>query len=108
MGDGQHIWAAAEWLMFVRNLFVREEADTLILGAGVRTEWLEAGPIQFGATLTPHGPVSLELTLRERIIHARVTGTWRDRAPRRELRVPGFVPVIISAGNPATEFSLSR
>ncbi len=25
MGDGQHIWAAAEWLMLMRNLFVREE-----------------------------------------------------------------------------------
>ena len=25
MGDGQHVWAAAEWMMMMRNCFVREE-----------------------------------------------------------------------------------
>jgi len=29
MGDGQHVWAAAEWLMIVRHCFVREEGDHL-------------------------------------------------------------------------------
>lgn len=27
MGDGQHGWAAAEWVQLVRNLFVREEGE---------------------------------------------------------------------------------
>ena len=27
MGDGQHAWASAEWLLMMRALFVREEAD---------------------------------------------------------------------------------
>ncbi|MFP5344729.1 MAG: hypothetical protein ACLGGU_03675, partial [Gammaproteobacteria bacterium] len=31
MGDGQHVWAAAEWVLMIRNCFVREEEDRLIL-----------------------------------------------------------------------------
>ena len=41
MGDGQHIWAAAEWALMIRNLFVREEGDKLVLGAGLFPRWLE-------------------------------------------------------------------
>ncbi|MDX1698026.1 MAG: hypothetical protein R3308_07040, partial [Thiohalobacterales bacterium] len=32
MGDGQHVWAAAEWLLMLRNCFVREEGERLIIG----------------------------------------------------------------------------
>src|SRR6185436_19157557 len=41
MGDGQHVWAAAEWIMMVRNCFVLEEASSnrLILGAGIPIAW---------------------------------------------------------------------
>ena len=35
MGDGQHGWAAAEWVMMMRNCFVREEGDRLIIGSGI-------------------------------------------------------------------------
>lgn len=56
MGDGQHAWAAAEWILMMRNLFVREEGDTLILGSGIFPEWLEeAGDLGFGPTLIPGG-----------------------------------------------------
>jgi hypothetical protein len=42
MGDGQHVWAAAEWLLMLRNCFVREEpaADGLILASGIPQAWL--------------------------------------------------------------------
>jgi hypothetical protein len=43
MGDGQHGWAAAEWVLMIRNLFVREEGKKLILGSGVFPRWLENG-----------------------------------------------------------------
>jgi len=29
MGDGQHVWAAAEWVLMMRNCFVREEGARL-------------------------------------------------------------------------------
>src|SRR5690606_6150598 len=41
MGDGQHAWAAAEWIMMIRNSFVFEEEfeDKLVVGAGLSPEW---------------------------------------------------------------------
>src|SRR5690606_18537012 len=39
MGDGQHGWAAAEWIMMIRNAFVREESDRLIIGSGLLGSW---------------------------------------------------------------------
>ncbi|MGC9490071.1 MAG: hypothetical protein ACP5CD_02440 [Thermovirgaceae bacterium] len=61
MGDGQHGWAAAEWAMLIRNLFVREEGMTLVLGSGILPEWIESGrPLSFGPTKTPFGPVSIK------------------------------------------------
>jgi hypothetical protein len=61
MGDGQHGWASAEWAMIIRNLFVREEGRTLVLGSGILPEWIESGcPLFFGPTRTPFGPVSVK------------------------------------------------
>jgi hypothetical protein len=58
MGDGQHGWAAAEWIMMMRNLFIREEGDTLVLGSGIFPRWLEQQvPLSFGPTLVPGGAV---------------------------------------------------
>jgi hypothetical protein len=65
MGDGQHGWAAAEWAMLIRNLFVREEGRTLVLGSGILPEWIESGcPLFFGPTRTPFGPVSVKIFLK--------------------------------------------
>ena len=38
MGDGQHVWAAAEWIIMVRNLFIREEGNTLLFGIKKSTD----------------------------------------------------------------------
>src|SRR6185503_7644675 len=35
MGDGEHVWAAAEWILLMRNCFVREEGDSLVVGSGI-------------------------------------------------------------------------
>jgi hypothetical protein len=62
MGDGQHGWAAAEWLMMIRNLFVREEDDTLIVGSGIFPEWIESGrKIVFGPSLVAGGRMTVRL-----------------------------------------------
>jgi hypothetical protein len=92
MGDGQHVWAAAEWLMMLRNLFVREEADTLVIGSGIRPEWLASGePLSIEKTLTPAGPVSVRFSPGagdERQLQ--IEGSWRRTAPRLDIRVPGY------------------
>lgn len=60
MGDGQHAWAAAEWIMMIKHLFIREEGDTLILGSGIFPEWLEKdGCLAFGPTLIPGGNLTV-------------------------------------------------
>ncbi|MCC6491692.1 MAG: hypothetical protein IT424_01585 [Pirellulales bacterium] len=62
MGDGQHGWAAAEWAMMIRNQFVREEGDRLIVGSGLFAEWLESdAEVSFGPTLTPLGAVTVTI-----------------------------------------------
>ncbi len=109
MGDGQHVWAAAEWLMIVRNCFLREEPDRLILGSGLRRGWFKHQPVvSFGPAPTRFGPLSLTMTR---------TGTgptkglqicwqadWHDRAPPIEVHVLGSTPVTAEAG--CSEISL--
>ena len=60
MGDGQHVWASAEWVMMLRNCFVYEEEnpERLVVGAGVLPNWISPGQsIRFGPTPTKWGPV---------------------------------------------------
>jgi hypothetical protein len=90
MGDGQHGWAAAEWAMMIRNMFVREESDRLIVGSGLLAEWLEPGEeLHFGPTPTPWGPVSIRV--EREAVHAAIAvdATWRRQAPRVDVAIPG-------------------
>ncbi len=100
MGDGQHGWAAAEWVMMIRNCFVREEADHLVIGSGLLPEWLEPGePLAFGPTLTAWGAVAIRLTGNRVEIDAQ----WRDEIPMFHLRVPGFKPREAAGGERVIE-----
>lgn len=92
MGDGHHVWASAEWVLMVRNCFVREEGDRLILCAGVPERWLEQeAPIRFGpaptgfgtitVTIQPHPGAPPEVTW---------TGSWHREEPTVEVRLPGW------------------
>jgi hypothetical protein len=94
MGDGQHGWAAAEWIMMIRNLFVREEEECLIVGSGIFPEWVEADEgISFGPTLTPYGPVTVETSKTAEGRLLRVDARWRGDMPAVEVRVPGYQAV---------------
>jgi len=92
MGDGQHGWAAAEWVMMIRNLFVREEGKGLILGSGVLPRWLDNGrSVGFGPTLTPFGSVRVALCPEPRGVFLNIDAIWHnDSPPRLEIHVPGF------------------
>ena len=88
MGDGQHGWAAGEWIMMMRNAFVREEARILVIGSGILPEWLD-GEIGFGPTPTAWGPVSVNLIGSCLTLDAQ----WREPPPFLKIAVPGFKPV---------------
>jgi hypothetical protein len=96
MGDGQHVWAAAEWVLMMRHCFVREEGETLILCQGVPERWLAGTePVTFGPAPTTFGPVSIS------VVHSADTGrievswqgTWHGTAPTIQVRMPGFRPL---------------
>lgn len=100
MGDGHHVWASAEWIMMIRNCFVREEGDCLILCAGIPARWLDQDtPIRFGPAPTSFGAVTLTITPDAK--HGpRIEwqGDWHDGMPETDIRLPGFDPVQVTPG----------
>ena len=76
--------------MMMRNLLVREEGEALVIGSGVRPQWIQSGK-QFGIerTFTPHGQVSIVFRRVGNEIEAMVRGEWRAKPPRLDVRVPG-------------------
>jgi hypothetical protein len=109
MGDGQHVWAAAEWVLMIRNCFVREENGRLILCAGIAPRWLKPGvTISFGPAPTSFGKVSININVRENARGIRVTwqGEWHEKAPEIELCLPGFDSKTCPPGISFAEFPL--
>ncbi|KXB09438.1 hypothetical protein AKJ60_00275 [candidate division MSBL1 archaeon SCGC-AAA385M11] len=103
MGDGQHGWAAAEWVSFVRSLFVREENGTLILGSGVPSQWLTSGQeIAFGPTATPFGPLTFRCWEIRGQTEVCVEGQWFKAPPRLEVRIPDHRTARLDPSNPST------
>jgi len=90
------VWAAAEWVLMVRNCFVREEGERLILGAGIAPRWLVPGsPLTFGPAPTTFGPLTLTIeTESQHRVQVSWQGNWHATAPVIEVRLPGFAPVI--------------
>jgi hypothetical protein len=103
MGDGQHAWAAAEWVLMIRHCFVREETGALVVGAGIPFRWLESGDaVRFGPAPTSFG--SLTLTLVYDSTADQVTIDWRGAhwhgaPPAIDIRLPGFTAVSPQAGS---------
>ncbi|MCF8143578.1 MAG: hypothetical protein K9N21_06625 [Deltaproteobacteria bacterium] len=91
MGDGQHGWAAAEWVQMIRNLFIREEKAEIILGSGLYPEWLRSPEdLFFGPTPTPYGDVSVRISKKKHGLVLHGEAQWRTAAPRMEIRIPGY------------------
>ncbi len=100
MGDGHHVWASAEWVLMIRNCFVREEGSRLLLCAGVPERWLDQEEsISFGPAPTEFGAVTITLSSRS-ISEVLITwdAQWRVRPEILEIRLPGFKPQSVQAG----------
>jgi hypothetical protein len=109
MGDGEHIWAAAEWTLLVRACFVREEPGHLVIGAGLRPEWLRAGAkASFGPTLTPFGVLTVSLLASGSGLRIEIDATWRAAGPRLEICVPGHLPLSVQSTGARTAFALKK
>lgn len=92
MGDGEHGWAAADWVLMVRNLFLREEgSDRLLLGEGLPEEWLESGEeLSVGPTGTSFGTVRLDVLPREAGLCVEFESDSSARTPVVELNFAGY------------------
>jgi len=100
MGDGQHVWASAEWVIIIRNCFVREEDDHLILCSGIPRVWLEKNEtISFGPAPTSFGDMQISLKPRGENILIEWRGVWFTKEPPIDIQLPGFKSVRVS---PAT------
>jgi hypothetical protein len=94
MGDGQHGWAAAEWVMMIRNCFVREEGERLVVGSGLFRKWFDSDDeLSFGPTLTPSGAITIRISQPRSQPRLVIEGRWRKAAPRIDVAIPGFGPI---------------
>jgi hypothetical protein len=111
MGDGQHIWAAAEWVLMLRNCLLREEGDRLIVGSGIAPHWLQDDAlISFGPAPSAFGTVALEIAAKAGAAGRRAcvswSGDWHAQAPAVEVRLPGLKPIMTAPGESSIELSL--
>jgi hypothetical protein len=99
MGDGQHVWAAAEWLLAMRNMFVREEDKCLIVGSGIPSHWLKAGAMSFGPTPTRWGELEIVVEPSERGTHrVRWKASWREQPPQVTVALAGYPAQTVPGG----------
>jgi hypothetical protein len=83
----------------IRNLFVREEGERLVLASGILPEWMETeGPISLGPAPTPFGEVSVEILPRGDRAEVRWSGSWRGAPPPVAVRIPGFTALDAPGG----------
>lgn len=101
MGDGQHVWAAAEWVLMIRNCFVREEDNRLILCSGIPRAWLEKNEtIAFGPAPTSFGDIQISIKPQGQNILVQWHGQWFAQEPPIDIQLPGFMKVrVIPATN---------
>ncbi len=105
MGDGQHVWAAAEWVLMLRNCFLREEGGRLILCSGIPAPWLnQAKTISFGPAPTSFGTVSVSIQPSPEKIKVTWKGAWHAQPPAVEILLPDFPSLIRDGAKESAEF----
>jgi hypothetical protein len=102
MGDGQHVWAASEWILMVRNSFLREERDrnTLVLCSGIYKEITDsADTIRFGPALSYFGSVSIQITRENGKLKVHWDGKWyHGQKPEIEIAFPEKTVIKVEPG----------
>lgn len=63
LGDLPHCWIGAEYAYALRSMLIyeRDSDDAIVVGAGLREAWLDAGDIEAVALPTRYGPVDLAI-----------------------------------------------
>lgn len=89
MGDGHHGWAAADFLLALRNLLLIEESDHLVITPILPQEWTaETSVIQLQDAATYFGPVSFTIAFGDRTATLVVNGNWHAEPEYIEWNLP--------------------
>lgn len=90
MGDGQHGWAAAEWVAYIRSMFVAEEGETLFLCTGIPIEVLRKGVVLRAESVrSTFGIVTVEIERGDEAVEVRWSAGWHAEPPRVVIRFLG-------------------
>ncbi len=109
MGDGQHVWAAAEWALMLRNCFVREEGDELLIGAGLPAEWLQNGEeLSIGPAPTTFGNVNIAILPEKSGTRIELQGQWHAAPPKIRVKLAGHEIFTPAAGQNAFDVRRSQ
>ena len=88
---------SAEWMLMIRHCFLREEEESLIMGAGIFPAWLAHDEtLSFGPAPTVFGTVSMTLHTEKsattQIVSINWQGVWHRQQPPIEIRLPILFP----------------
>ncbi|HXI14395.1 MAG TPA: discoidin domain-containing protein [Thermoanaerobaculia bacterium] len=95
IGDMPHTWVGSDFIRSVLDMFAYErgEDQSLVVGAGIRDEWLDSG-VAVERLRTYYGPLSVSMKREGGMIVVRIGGDLRVpeggiviRSPRAGLRV---------------------
>lgn len=98
MGDGHHGWAAADFVLAVRNALLFEEDDHLVVTPILPREWTaETSVIKVDNAATYFGNVNLTIAFGERTGTLVVRSDWRQAPKYIEWNLP-FAPREVGEG----------
>ncbi len=101
MGDGQHVWASAEWLQLIRNAFVREEQEGLVLLSGIPVEWVYGKEtLFFGPAPTPFGPITIQVITEGQQRKLKWKADWKGMTPELFVKPLGSEAIKLAATDP--------
>jgi hypothetical protein len=95
MGDIPHLWVGSDYVRSLIDMLAYEQDDTLVLGAGVQTAWLDEG-VSLRALHTEFGVLDFDAKRIGGSVVVHVAGV---KAPKGGIRValPGFKEEIVRA-----------
>lgn len=96
IGDMPHTWVGSDYIRSVLDMlvYVREDTESLVLGAGIPLAWVLNGDgVGVRNLPTPYGPIDFQTPplggpLTEKVIHLRIGGSLRMPPGGIEVRFP--------------------
>ena len=73
----------------LRNMFVMEEDDRLIIGAGIPEEWVigASEPLSFGPAITTYGKITVTISCHNGLPSVDWDADWYGEEPTIEVRI---------------------